>query len=655
MTLPAKAAEDAPPTLAAWRELAARELKGAPLSRLTSRSPEGVEIRPLVTADEVRGPVAREVLLARPARGWAICQELRQVSPTDAGRAASEDMSQGADRAWFVLDEALAAGLPGAPGRPGVALGGAEDLGAALAGVDPGAAVLEVGLLALPAAALLAAAAERRGTPLTALRGGVCGDPLALLASLGGLGWPIDHAYQDMAEVTRWAEAGGTGLRTVLVDASAWHDAGATAADEVALALAAGLEHLRGLGRCGVAPEVAARRTIVAVAVGRDLLLEVAKLRALRSLWARVMAACGVGPAGQAPYLHARGSRRELSALDPWVNMIRATAQGVCAALGGADSLALPAMDEALGEPDERGRRVARNTQLVLREESHLGATADPVGGSHSLEELTGELARAAWERLRGLEAEGGLLASLRAGAVQARLAAQAQAQAQAAATLRLPILGASRFAAPEERPTGARPGDRAGALAAARARGTWPEQHGSTTFADVRAALAAGAGLCGLRRAGAEAVAKVDRGRLAAPFEALRAAAPRARVALVPVGDAASVRPRVEFSRAYLPVGGFEVVECEASEDPAEALRRFAAAGAAAAVICGADAAYPEVVPALVPGLRAAGARAVVLAGRPKDQAEALRAAGVDVFISLGGDALAALGELQRRVEVRP
>lgn len=648
-----------PATPAMWRDLAGRELKGAPVERLTSRTPEGVELRPLATAEDVAGAVARELLLARPGRGWAICQEYRQARPEDAGRAVEEDMSRGAEGIWLCLDEALAAGDAGLSGRGGVALGGAEDLAAALAGVELGRSqvVIDAGLRALPAAALLASEAWRRGVAPRELRGAVCGDPLALLAALGRVGWSMGHVYADMAELTRWAASEAPGLRTVLVDATPWHEAGATAADELALALAAGLEHLRGLERCGVTAEAAAERVVVALAVGRDLLVEVAKLRAARSLWARVMAACGAGPSGQVLRLHARASRRELSGLDPWVNLVRTTAQGVAAALGGADSVALAAMDEALGEPGELGRRMACNIQSILREESHLGAVQDPAGGSHSLEELTGSLARAAWARLRAIEAEGGLLASLRAGAVQARVAAQAAAQAQAVATLKTPILGASRFPAPEERATGARPGQREAAVASARARGTWPHEHDVETIQDLQAALAGGAGLAGFLRPGAgEAVTPIVRGRLAEPFEGLRGrvCGRRPRVALVPVGEAAAVRPRVEFTRGYLPVGGFAVVEGEATEDVAEAARRFAASGAGAAVICGTDARYPEVVPALVPLLRAAGARAVVLAGRPKDQVESLRAAGIDLFIALGGDALATLGELQRRMEVQ-
>ena len=152
------------------------------------------------------------------------------------------------------------------------------------------------------------------------------------------------------------------------------------------------------------------------------------------------------------------------------------------------------------------------------------------------------------------------------------------------------------------------------------------------------------------------EVVTPLQRSRLAAPFEALRSAvrAASGQVALVAVGSAAQSRARVEFCRAYFAGGGFTVVETAGALEVEAAARQFAATGAQAAVICSADAVYAEAVPRLVPLLRAAGATVVVLAGRPKEQAEALAAAGIELFVQQGGDALALMQALQRRMEVR-
>jgi methylmalonyl-CoA mutase len=198
--------------------------------------------------------------------------------------------------------------------------------------------------------------------------------------------------------------------------------------------------------------------------------------------------------------------------------------------------------------------------------------------------------------------------------------------QLQAVATGRVPVVGVSRFAAPAEPATGA---------------------------TSERSSEKIGEG---------ESVRPLVRERLAGAFEALRLAgdahavrrgAPET-VALVAVGTPAQWRGRVEFCRAYFGVAGLAVVETDGAEDVDEAARQFAATGARAAVICSADALYPKMVPALVPALRAAGASVVLLAGRPKDQVEALQAAGIDLFVQLGGDAVALLGELLTRLEVR-
>jgi methylmalonyl-CoA mutase len=148
--------------------------------------------------------------------------------------------------------------------------------------------------------------------------------------------------------------------------------------------------------------------------------------------------------------------------------------------------------------------------------------------------------------------------------------------------------------------------------------------------------------------------VTPLVRMRLAEPFEALRAASRHDRVALVAVGEPAQWRARVEFCRAYFGVGGFEVVETPGTQELAQAVQQFTETGARAAVICSADAVYPTIVPELVPLLREAGAAAVLVAGRPKDQVEALTAAGVDLFVQLGGDAPSLLGSLAQRLEVR-
>ena len=599
--------------LEAWRELALRELGGAPLERLVSRTAEGLRVEALHPSEPMALP-GRALLLARA--GWTISAEYSEPDAATAGAAIADDLRRGAQAVWIRLDE------PGPVGLHGVVVRDVEDLNKLLAGVDPTRTpvTLAVGADGSRAKAMLTAVLAARGLAVAELRGLLGCDPLGALARRGSIAGSIEQALSDMSEVAGWARASAPGLRTALVDVGAYHDAGATAADQLAALLATGVAYLRALTAGGASVAEATRQMSFAVAVGRDLFLEIAKLRAARLCWARVVAACGGDASAQRMHLHARGSWRERTAIDPWVGLLRGTGETVAAAIGGADSIATTPMDAALGEPGALGRRLALNTQIILAEESQLGRVADPAGGAGQFESLTDQLARAAWTRFQRIEAAGGMVAALRGGVVQAAVAEAAKAQAQAVASVRVPIVGVSRFAAKDERPTGAR--------AVQRSTGT-----------DVAG----------------ERVTPLVRTRLAEPFEALRAASRRERVALVAVGEPAQWRARVEFCRAYFEVGGFEVVETAGTLALAQAVQQFTETGARAAVICSADAMYPTIVPALVPLLREAGATVVLVAGRPRDHVEALMAAGVDLFVQLGGDAPALLGALQQRLEVVP
>jgi methylmalonyl-CoA mutase len=666
------------PSVEAWRELALRELQGAPLERLEWRSPEGLRAQPLYPSQPSELP-GRALLLA--SAGWTVCPEYARPEPALVGAEIAADLKRGASAVWVRLDERLAAGVAGPPapvGQHGVVVRDANDLAAVLEGVELGRTpvTLAVGAAGKATLGQLVVVAERRGAALAGLRGHIGCDPLGALARRGELAWPIEHALSDMCEVTAFALAAAPRLRTALVDVGAYHDAGATAADQIAALLATGAVYLRALVEAG-ATAAGARQIGFAAAVGRDVFLELAKLRAMRLTWARLVAACGGDAQAQRMHLHARGSWRERTTVDPWVGLLRGTGETFAAAVGGADSIAVTAMDAALGEPGPLGRRMALNTQLILAEESGLGRVADPAGGSGYVEALTDQLARAAWTRFQAIERAGGMIAALRSGEFQTGIAASAAVTAQQVASVRVPIVGVSRFAAAQEQPTGAAPAvdllEGAGVQGRAHGSGFFTagedvseDMSGGAGGSEGLAGGSAGAGVADVSRGmsgeagddglhvlvaqGVERVPPLVRARLAEPFEALRGGAGHA-VALVGFGAPSQWRARVEFCRAYFGVAGMVVHETAGAEDVEMAVQQFAETGARAAVICSADPVYFEIVPAIAPRLRGAGATVVLLAGRPKD----LDPDGIDLFVQLGGDAVALLGELQRRLEVRP
>lgn len=673
-----------------WRLAVERELQGAPFEkRLCTRLLEGLTVQPLYTARMAAGepdaagypgfpPFTRGT---RFSGGWAICQEYSHPDLEVARAAVQADLRGGAGALWLIPDRAGRSGSDLTQDARGVGEGGlilstAADFAGLLAEVDLARVpiVIEGGAAALPLAALFLAAARGRGIAWEHLSGCLGADPLGTLAREGRLPGSLDGAWEQAGHLARWTAAHAPRLRALLVSTIPYHDAGAHAVQELALAAAGGVLALRQMEKAGLSPERGALQIQFAMAVGRDLFVEIAKLRAARRLWARIVGASGGGEESRAMALHARGSWRDLAGCDPWVNLLRVTLQGFSAAAGGAASLCTPPFDEPLGLPSDFSRRLARNTQLLLDEEAHLGRVIDPAGGSWYVESLTSELASAAWEMFQHIERQGGLAAALQCGWVQEQIAAVAQARRKAVATRRDPLTGVSEFPLLAERPVPRPAFDADACRRAAFSRlqgaptafpGALPDP--ADPLPGLIAAAAAGAplGLLARQSRGGPpaAVMPLQAERLAAPFEHLRAAA-RAhqerrgaplRVFLANLGPVIQHKARASFTTHFFEAGGIEALGNTGFETAAAAAAAFQASGARLAAICSTDEVYAAMVPELAPLLKERGAAAVIVAGRPGEQEAVFRAAGVDTFIFMGADLPELLREMHRRLEVAP
>ncbi|MEZ4381853.1 MAG: methylmalonyl-CoA mutase family protein [Nannocystaceae bacterium] len=664
----------------AWERRALRELRGDPLTSLRRETADGIAVEALYVDGETGSPSHREALARPPGAapflrgaaapgigGWRIRQLVDATAPAAANADARDDLARGVDSLWIRLDERQMIGASADDEdlrtgvRSGVAVRDLDALDRLLDGVDlaRGDLVLEVGAAAAPITAGVLTLAARRGISTSDLRLTIAADPLAALALGGRVAGGLGRAYDGLAAALRALEP-APAARGVLVSAIPYADAGASAGEEVALLLCALLEHLRRLEARGLAPAEVAPRLLAALTADRNIFSGIAKIRAARLLAARVLAACGVAPQAAALAIHVEGSWRELSGFDPWVNLLRGTVGAFVGAVAGVESVATPPFTDALGQADADARRIASNTQLLLREECHLDRVADPLGGSWYVESLTDALARAAWARVQAIEAAGGLAAALERGEVQARIAAQAGAQGAAVARAVAPITGVNRYAILDEGAPAA--GERA--VAAHVADAAPVDLAADAPFPAIQAALNAGASFAAVQAALAAGASPTEapalvRGRLAAPFEELRREASDAgdRAALVCVGALAAIKPRIDFIRALLASGGIAAAAADVLHEGADAAAdAFAGSPSEAAVIVAGDDAYPELVPALVPRLRAAGARTIALAGRPRDPAvvAALREAGVDLFLARGVDALAALTQLHASLASR-
>lgn len=371
----------------------------------------------------------------RTAGSWDV-RALHDDPDTAAGAdAVLTDLERGATSLWVRVGQGAVA---------------PDDLGRLLAGVELDLAPVVVSSeddQQASARALLAVSTER-GVPLAP--GSNLGlDPLALAAVTGR---PVEPA--GVGELARRVLADHPGVRALTVDATAYHDAGGADVDELGLAIAGGIAHLRLLDAAGVDPTTAADQIDFRVSASADQFLTIARLRALRVLWSRVLQECGVPAPRRGARQHAVTSWRMLTRDDPWVNMLRATTATFAAAVGGAEAVTVLPFDHVHGYPDAFSRRVARNTQVILAEEAGIGRVTDPAGGSGYVESLTDDLAARAWELVQRVEAEGGLVRALDGSSLVADvLAASSAERARRIADRSAPITGVSSFPAVDEAP----------------------------------------------------------------------------------------------------------------------------------------------------------------------------------------------------------
>lgn len=673
---------------AAWRRAAENDLGGASFERrLVSRTYDGLEVQPLYDEGHRAGvpgsgwsglmPMTRGARAAGTAwRGWELRQERAECDPARANACVREDLEGGVDSLVIRLDACARAGLdPTDPGgaalaaRDGVCVSDADGLDRVLEGAHLGMieVSLESGAAFVAAAGVLAALWERRGVTPEAARGAFQADPLAVLAREGQLAMPLGEALRDMAALARWTASRYPNVRAVRVGTAAYHHAGATSAQDLAFSMATALEYLRAMTGAGMSVDEASGQVLFGYAVGTQVFLGIAKLRAARRLWARVVEACGGSIEARRMCAYVRPSRRVMTTRDPWVNVLRNTACVAAAGLGGADAVMSAAFDAPLGEPSELGRRLARNTGHVLMEECGLHRVCDAVGGSYYVESLTDDLCDKAWALLREIEGRGGMAASLRDGWVGAAIDRVRAKREESISTRREVIVGVSDFPELSGRGVEPAPVDREGVVRRAQerlARGVAPMPVGANrvewALDAARRGAAIGSMFAGLyaSRSGETIPRAVSVHPYAEAFERLRDASDehlrqcgvRPVVSLVVLGSSAKRLARENYCRNLFEAGGFEVIggEPAAAEGTAEtALASFQRFPAAVAVICGPDESYGVGVPVVAPGLHRLGARRVVLAGNPGAQERAFRDAGVDTFVFVRCDVVSVLRDL--------
>jgi methylmalonyl-CoA mutase len=587
-----------------WRELVAGVLRKAgrqdlpdPVEEaLTATVATGVTIEPLYTAEDagdlpaavgvpglapfVRGSRAGADPESGVPGGWDVRQRHAHPDPAVTKEAIAADLENGVTSLWLVVGDGA---IP------------VDALGNVLSDVllDLAPVTIQGGL---PGAEAFLSLVEGRSDLAAGSSLGL--DPLGLQAAGGE-----QQDLSGLADVARRA-AGHDGLRTIVVDATVFADAGASAVEELGCSLAAGAAYLRALTEGGLSVDEAFAQLEFRYSASADQFTTIATLRAARRLWDRVGEVSGAAPEVRGQRQHAVTSSVMTTRHDPWVNMLRTTVACFAAGVGGADVVTVQPFDAALGLPDSFSRRIARNTQSLLVEEGHLARVLDPAGGSWYVESLTDQLAQAAWDWFTEIERAGGLQQALADGLVRDRIAAAWAARAERVAHRTDAITGVSEFPNLAEKLPDREP------AAEVLPTGGLPRVRAAQAFEELR-----------------DRAAAADR---------------PPRVYLATIGPIARHTARAGFAGNLFQAGGLETPSGDGVEG-------FAEAGTTVACICGTDKDYTASAGELTAALKAAGATQVWLAGKPD-----LAVDGVDGYVFAGCDALAALRTVHEQLGVQ-
>ncbi len=616
------------PTYDDWYNATVQSLKGASFEKkLTTKTYEDIIVRPLYRKEDTEDitpplpgkyPYIRGHTI-RPAP-WLIAQEIPYGLPEAFNEALVHDLANGQTAINLVLDRASQLGLdpdkaePDQVGRDGVSISHVDDLVAIFNRIDLTKTPLfvRVGENALPFLALFRAYLKQKNIPENAVNVVLEADPIGTLAYYG----EASLSYDDMAKAITSLPPN---FAAITIHSAPYHDAGASATQELACAMATGVAYLRAMQERDLDINQVATSMRFVLAVGTDFFTEIAKLRAARMLWAQVVRAFNGSNDAQQMRLIVRSANSNKTVADPYVNMLRTTIEAMAGAIGGAEAMHIAPFDSTIRPPDEFSRRIARNQQLILQNESHFKRIVDPAGGSWYVEYLTNQLAEKAWGLFQEIEQQGGIIAILKNGWIQEQMVAIAAQRTANLAQRKDHMIGVNIHPnLTEDKLNDSTDYDAVYAqlVEKTKQRGT-PSQQG--------------------HRTNVVKVSPLTFYRQAAAFESLRSIEKHPRIFLANMGTLAQHKARTDFTVGFFEVGGFEIINPPGFESNKAAIKAAIQSDADVVVICSDDDLYREVVPLLASELKTAKPELhIILAGYPTNDIATYQQAGVNEFIHI-------------------
>ena len=451
-----------------WKALAAKESRGADLSRETI---EGITLKPVYGPEDVahidsgypgvapytRGPYAT-MYSGRP---WTIRQYAGFSTAEESNAFYRRNLAAGQKGLSVAFDLATHRGydsdhprVTGDVGKAGVAIDSVEDMKLLFDGIplDEMSVSMTMNGAVLPVLAFYIVAGEEQGVDRKLLSGTIQNDILKEFAVRNTYIYPPEPSMRIVSDIIAYTSREMPKFNSISISGYHMHEAGATAVQELAYTLADGMEYVRAAQKSGLDIDAFAPRLSFFWGIGMNLFMEVAKMRAARTLWGRIMTDLGAkSEKSKLLRTHCQTSGVSLTEQDPYNNVIRTTIEAMAAVLGGTQSLHTNSLDEAVALPTEFSARIARNTQLILAEESGVTAVADPLGGSWYVESLTRSLEEKAQALIDEVEAHGGMTKAVAEGLPKMRIEEAAAARAAKVDTGETVVVGVNKYRLAEE------------------------------------------------------------------------------------------------------------------------------------------------------------------------------------------------------------
>ncbi|MCL1827521.1 MAG: methylmalonyl-CoA mutase family protein [Candidatus Cloacimonetes bacterium] len=443
----------------------------------------------------------------------------------------------------------------------------------------------------------------------------------------------------ELAEVTKEVLKQKINLKTILIDLSVINNCGSSAVEDIGIMSAIVSFYALELQKRGLEINDIFRSMTFIFGVSNNLFMEISKLRAARFVFSKLAEAFEIKPENAKMRMHVRTSRYTKTQYDPWVNILRTSTEAFSAIIGGCDSLNVTPYDCVIGKEDEFSRRIARNQQLVLKEETHLNAVIDPAGGSYYVESLTNEIIQKSWEYFLSIEDKGGLIECLKDGSIQNRINQTHATRLKYAETRKDAVVGSTTFANLNEKkiektvPSIKKP------VSKGNKEDVLPNDFNGLLSVIDKYSID---NFCAAKRRNTAVsieIEKLKKRRLTETFEAIRekvTALPKPiEVFVANIGKTVKNKPRVDFAISFFEPFGFVCNTNDGFENVDNAVAEVAKKAAQVIVLSSTDDLYPEVVPAFAKALKEkAPEKVLCLAGYPKEHIEAFTKSGVDFYV---------------------